>query len=139
VTAGDGGRIALGHPGELLLDRDREFGLAGVAHRVEQRVTVGEVAVGGIGGDADATSRFAQHDGIRSALACEFDAGGEQRLVQVSVVIPDPCLARCTHGVGHGTSLMDAVASWTMSPVYDSVDAVNIRHPRHATNRTRRA
>jgi hypothetical protein len=50
-----------------------------VAHCREQRVAVGEVAVGGIGNDPDHARHLAQHDGVRPARPCELDASLDER------------------------------------------------------------
>ena len=75
----------------------------------DERLPVGEVPVGGVGGDPGPAGRFPQHHSIRPALACHGHTGVEERLVQRTVPVGAPLLdgavvvCHCgqrTHGEG---------------------------------------
>ena len=60
---------------------------ASAAHCLQQVVSAGEVAVGGVGNHAGAAGGLAQHHGVGAAIACQLDAGIEQRAAQVAVMV----------------------------------------------------
>ena len=53
----------------------------------EQRLAVGEVPVGRVVRDADAAGHLAKHDGVGPVGGGELDAGVDERLAQVAVVV----------------------------------------------------
>jgi hypothetical protein len=64
-----------------------------LADRREQRVTIGEVPVRGIGNYADHARYLAQHDRVRTARSGELDAGLDQGRPD-SAAGPRPAAAR---------------------------------------------
>jgi len=71
------GVVVAAHRGELVFHRHRECGQRRVAHRLQKLVATPEMPVGGIGNDARAPRRFAQHHRIGAAVARERDTGIE--------------------------------------------------------------
>jgi hypothetical protein len=51
-----------------------------VADRRKQRVPMREMPVGRVRDDADHARHLAQHDGVRAARACQFEARGHERI-----------------------------------------------------------
>src|SRR5262249_4364782 len=64
---------------DALGDAPRELADRPVAYRREQRVAVGEVAIGGVGHDADPARDLAEHDGVRAAGSRELVARLDER------------------------------------------------------------
>ena len=82
-----GGRAARGHLGHLGLHGLGHGGHRGGAHRRQQVLSVGEMAVGGIGCHTCAARGLAQYHGIGPALAGQLDAGVQQGAAQVSMAV----------------------------------------------------
>ena len=74
-------------PGEFLLHHDGKRCQGLGPYCLEQVVSAGEVAVGGVGNHAGAAGGLAQHNGVGAAVTCQRDAGIEQGASQVAVMI----------------------------------------------------
>ena len=78
----------------------------------EQLGVAGEMAVGGVGGDAGAAGGLAKDDGCRAARAGELDAGGEESAMEIAMAKGGP--RRSGRGRAGRGSLLRHRCLWTV-------------------------
>lgn len=82
-------------------------------YRVEERLSIGEVPVRGVGRDGAASGGFAKYDGVWSAFSGHFDAGMKEGLAKAAVMVLLACWCHLAAPSGRRPAIVPLWTAYT--------------------------